>query len=168
MIAEILHPVAICLILLLIDVTVSPWISIQGWSPDLLLIYVMLFSAQKGKNGGLLVGLFAGILQDFTGGVSLGLLALAKSNLGFWFGYWIEKNGISLSIWLMSLIILISVLIQDTWVALFTLQGSEIEFGQYILGNVLPISIYSAFIALLFIIITGKTLNKVKKGGVLR
>jgi len=168
MIAEILRPVATCLILLLVDVVISPWISVHGWSPDLLLIYVIFYSAQKGKNAGLLVGLFAGLLQDITGGASLGLLALSKSNLGFWFGFWIEKKGVNPSVWLQCVVVFVSVIVQNTWVGLITLQGSEIEFGHYIFGDVLPIAFYSAFITFLIMLFTGNNGNKPKKIGALK
>lgn len=168
MITDILRPVAICLLLLMAEVIIYPWIIIRGWSPDLLLIYVLLFASRNGKNAGLLIGLFAGLLQDITGGVTLGLMALVKSNLGFWFGFWIEKKAIEISPWLLSFIVFVSLLLQDIWTALFALQGSEIGFGIHILGQIIPTGVYSAFIAFLVAIFTGRSVIISKKVNGLR
>ena len=168
MIADILRPAAICTILLLIEISLVPWISINGLTPDLLLIYVMLTAANRGKNAGLLTGLYAGLLQDITGGGALGLLALAKCNLAFLLGLSIEKRGNSFAAWVLLPVVFISALIHNTWTALFMLQGSEIEFGYFIISDILPSALYTTFCGLLFMLTAGKTRKSHRVMNVLR
>lgn len=68
---------------LAVQSTLAPLLAVNNVWPDLLLIIVISAGLLAGKEIGLGVGFFAGILQDLASGGIIGLGALTKMMLGF-------------------------------------------------------------------------------------
>lgn len=68
---------------LVIQATVLPLIAINGIRPDLLLIIVMSSALLLGKEQGVGLGFFAGLLQDLASGNIFGLNVLSKMLTGY-------------------------------------------------------------------------------------
>lgn len=68
---------------LVLQATLVPLITIKGVRPDLLLIIVVSSGLLLGKEQGLGLGFFAGLLQDLASGNIFGLNLLAKMATGF-------------------------------------------------------------------------------------
>jgi rod shape-determining protein MreD len=69
----------ILLILLIIQNTLVRLISIEGISPDLILIFILYWSGQRSRLQGVIVGFIGGLLQDLAGADAVGVFALSKS-----------------------------------------------------------------------------------------
>jgi rod shape-determining protein MreD len=60
-----------------------PFISIHGISADLLLLFVVSVSFQKGSRNGSLVGFLSGLLQDLATGTFFGINIFIKMIVGY-------------------------------------------------------------------------------------
>ena len=67
------------LILLVVQHTLIPFISIKGISPDILLIFVLYWSGIRHRTYGVMMGFTAGLLQDLAGVGTTGVFALSKA-----------------------------------------------------------------------------------------
>jgi rod shape-determining protein MreD len=88
---------AIALVLLLLQMILVPFISIEGMIPDLLLIYVVFVAIKRGQIEATLTGFCVGFAQDLTALHFLGLAALAKTIAGFTTGYFFNENKTDLT-----------------------------------------------------------------------
>ena len=61
--------------MLIVQLTLVPFIAIYGIAPDLLLIVVVWRSLQADKVHGVTVGFLSGFLQDLTGSGVVGVFA---------------------------------------------------------------------------------------------
>ncbi|MDH3269667.1 MAG: rod shape-determining protein MreD, partial [Ignavibacteria bacterium] len=76
-------PLLIFFPVVLIQLTVIPFISIQGVVPDLLLIAVVYFSISYGQIFGTISGASYGLLYDLISGNLVGSTMLSKTVAGF-------------------------------------------------------------------------------------
>lgn len=76
---------------LIIQSTWLPMLAIYGVKPDLLLVAVVSTGLLFGKEAGVGIGFFAGLLQDLLSGNIFGLNILAKMTVGYVFGL-AERN----------------------------------------------------------------------------
>ncbi|WP_125152607.1 rod shape-determining protein MreD [Clostridium rectalis] len=70
--------ICISLILFIIDNAFVPFISIKGFTPSLLFIFIIGFSIMNGSWEGLWLGVFAGLLQDLYFNNILGINAFTN------------------------------------------------------------------------------------------
>lgn len=76
----------ILIIALILQITVVPLFAIYGVKPDLLLMVVVSTGLLQGKEKGVGIGFFAGLLQDLAIGNLFGLNILSKLLTGYMFG----------------------------------------------------------------------------------
>lgn len=74
------------LLALVLQSTILPLIAINGVRPDLLLIMVVSSGLLLGKEHGVGMGFFAGLLQDLASGNIFGLNTLSKLATGYFAG----------------------------------------------------------------------------------
>jgi rod shape-determining protein MreD len=67
------------LILLVVQSNLIPLIQIKGITPDLVLIFIVSWSAQRRGYQGIILGFMAGFLQGLMEGGTLGIFTLSKS-----------------------------------------------------------------------------------------
>lgn len=80
------------LALLLLQTTFVPLIGIRGFTPDLLLLWLLAYGIRRGRLEGTLAGFIIGVLQDLATTQFFGLAALSKSVAGFVAGTFSNEN----------------------------------------------------------------------------
>jgi len=78
--------------LLIVQTTVVPFISINGITPDLIIIMLVFFTIRNGQIYGTVLGFTYGFLFDLITGSLLGTTMLSKTIAGFIAGYFSNEN----------------------------------------------------------------------------
>ncbi len=84
---ELITPFITFLIVLLVQLTVIPFIAIAGVIPDLILISLVYYSISRNQFYGTVLGASYGFLVDLITGSLLGSSMLSKTIAGFTAGY---------------------------------------------------------------------------------
>jgi rod shape-determining protein MreD len=80
------------LVLLLLQTTFVPFLSISGFLPDVLLLWVVYIAVTRGQVEATITGFAVGLLQDAISLQFFGLSALTKTVAGFVAGYFFNEN----------------------------------------------------------------------------
>lgn len=80
------------IIFTVLQVSLTPVISLYGYQPDFLLILTLVAALKYGRFGGLIVGFLTGLIQDAASIAPLGGGALIKANIGFFLGMLWERR----------------------------------------------------------------------------
>ncbi len=148
-------------LLLFIQVGAGRLLDISGVRPDLLLVFILSITFKRGRYFGLAAGFLFGVAQDlFTIGF-LGVNALSKSTVAFWFGTWLahrESAPRALN-WLV--LFTLCTFIQEVITGFFFLLGTDRNFGNYLVGTILPTAVYTGLLGFLWVLIPFKSV----KGG---
>lgn len=133
---------------LTIQATVMPLLAFQGVQPDLLLIVVVSSSLLLGKDQGVSIGFFSGLLQDLVGGNIFGLNTLSKLITGYLFGM-AERKVFKEHIFLPVLAMVVATICNSaiSFILLFLL-GYKIELMSAIINTVLPLLMYNVVVAI--------------------
>ena len=78
--------------LLFLQTTFIPLLSLGGFVPDLLLIWVVFTALRRGQVETTVAGFLVGLLQDLVSTQLFGLAALSKTVAGFLAGYFYNEN----------------------------------------------------------------------------
>ena len=115
------------LVLLLLQTTFLPFLSIGGFMPDVLLIWVVYIAVTRGQVEATVTGFAVGLLQDVIAIQFFGLTALAKTLAGFVAGYFFNENITeqTLGSYRFLLIILLSSLVHNVLYYGVFLQGVQ-------------------------------------------
>ena len=81
------------LALLLLQTTFVPFLSIGGFLPDPLLLWVVYVAIRRGQMEATITGFLVGLLQDAVSMQFFGLSALTKTIGGFVAGYFFNDNS---------------------------------------------------------------------------
>ncbi|MEG6584547.1 rod shape-determining protein MreD [Dendrosporobacter sp. 1207_IL3150] len=138
----------IILVSLVVQSTIMPMLSFNGIKPDLLLIIVVSASLLLGKEQGVSVGFFSGLLQDLAGGNVFGLNTLSKLITGYLFGMAerkVFKEHILLPVLAMSIATFFNSVISFIIVGLL---GYKVQLISAIMNNVLPLMLYNVIVAI--------------------
>lgn len=133
---------------LIIQATVMPLLAFHGVQPDLLLIVVVSSSLLLGKDQGVSIGFFSGLLQDLVGGNIFGLNTLSKLITGYLFGMAerkVFKEHILLPVLAMAVATICNSAI--SFILLFLL-GYKIELMSAVINTVLPLLMYNVIVAI--------------------
>ncbi|MCU0452688.1 MAG: rod shape-determining protein MreD [Bacteroidetes bacterium] len=82
----------IAFVLFLVQMTFVPLIPVAGFTPDLLILWLVAVGVRRGRLEATLGGFLIGLLHDLTATQFLGLAALAKSITGFVAGSFYNEN----------------------------------------------------------------------------
>lgn len=140
----------ICLLVgaLILQATVMPLIAINGIKPDLLLIIVVSTGLLTGKERGIGVGFFSGLLQDLVSGSSFGLNVLSKMATGYVCGM-VERKVFKEYIFLPAIALLVATLFNGFIMLLLLLfLGYKVDAISAILYNILPQVGYNVFFSI--------------------
>ena len=115
------------LLLLLLQTTFVPYLSFEGYGPDLLLIWVVYVAIRRGQVEAAVAGFLVGFLQDVTTTQFFGLAALGKTVAGFAAGYFFNENKTwqTLGTYRFVLIIFLASLIHNILYYMIFFQGIE-------------------------------------------
>jgi len=127
---------------LVLQLTVIPLFSINGVTPDIILILVIAVSLQKGRTWGVISGFLAGILFDIFGTGFVGVSSFANSVsayvAGFFGGEQLEREFL-----VVTLLLFFSLLVHDMLYFLILSIGTPVGFFQVLLRQIIPQTIYT-------------------------
>ena len=128
--------------LLLLQTTFVPLLSLGGFVPDLLLIWVVFTAIRYGQIEATVTGFVVGLLTDVTTTQFFGLAALSKTVGGFCAGYFYNENKTdqTLGTYHFIMIVLTCSLVHNAVYYLIFFQGA----GGPVLWNVIQYSIATA------------------------
>ena len=135
----------------ILQCTFFQFISLGGIAPNLLIILTSAFGFMKGKTEGMFVGFFSGLMMDvlFGNGI-IGLYTLIYTYIGFFNGMFNRlffPDDVRLPIILITFSDLVYCFI--VYVLTFLLR-SRFDFGYYVLHVIIPETVYTIFITILF------------------
>jgi rod shape-determining protein MreD len=136
------------LVLLLLQTTIVPFLALDSYLPDLLLIWVVYTAIRRGQVEAAVMGFLVGLLQDATTTQFFGLAALAKTVGGFAAGYFFNENKTeqTLSSYRFLLILLLVSLIHNILYFTIFFQGIEVS----LLVATLRTSVFTSLYTVLF------------------
>ena len=135
----------------LLQCTFFKFISLGGIAPNLLIILTSAFGFMKGRTEGMFVGFFSGLMMDvlFGNGI-IGLYTLIFTYIGFFNGMFNRMffpDDVRLPIILITFSDLVYCFV--VYVLTFLLR-SRFDFGYYVLHIIIPETVYTIFITILF------------------
>lgn len=139
------------LFFLIIQVNVVQLLTIDGISPDLLVIWIVYLALTEGQLRSTLWGFSIGLAFDFVTGNFIGLSALTKTICGFLAGYFFNENKTQLILgsYRFLLIVLFVSLIHNTVYFIIFTRGTNIGVLSAILQIGLATTVYTATITML-------------------
>ena len=139
---------ALVLINFVLQTTLFPHIAILGVTPDTALVLIVSYAILRGEVEGALFGLFTGLVQDLSGGFTIGLFAL----LGFVTGYVCGKpfkNFFKDSYFLpFAVVVVVSLVYQFVLYVATVMFTGQLEFFHYFSTIILPKTIYTASLSI--------------------
>lgn len=140
--------VLLLLTTLVVQATLVPLITVNGLRPDLLLIVVVSTGMLYGKEQGVGIGFFAGLLQDLASGNVFGLNILAKMAIGCVAGL-VERKVFKENLILPLFAVLVATICQRMLNLIFLwLFGYKANAGLPFIYNILPIIGYNLVAAI--------------------
>jgi len=151
-------PLFVFIPVVLVQLTVIPFISIQGVVPNLVLIAVVYFSISNGQIFGTVTGASYGLLYDLISGNLVGSNMLSKTVAGFIAGYFSGETRREKYLYTYSftLVVLISALIDSMIFSFFSVIDFNTNFLQALLNHALLPSIYTSVVSILVVVIPYK------------
>ena len=141
----------VALALLLLQTTIVPFLSLGGYLPDLLLVWLVYIALRRGQVEAAISGFAVGLLQDVTTIQFFGLAALAKTIGGFAAGYFFNENTTeeTLGTYRFVLIVLLAAFIHDGVYYVIFFQGADVPTVTTTLRWSFLSSFYTASVAVL-------------------
>jgi rod shape-determining protein MreD len=146
-----LRSAGIVLVLLVLQTTFIPYLSVIGFLPDIFLPWLVYVALRRGQVEATIYGFGVGFLQDITAMKFLGLAALSKTICSFVAGYFFNENttGQTLGSYRFVLIVLLCSFINDVVYFTVFFQGAEGSLIIHVLQFSVASTIYTGVISLL-------------------
>jgi rod shape-determining protein MreD len=138
-------------IVLILQITVVKFLSIDGISPDILLVWLAYLTLTEGQIVGTISGFSLGLLFDLAIGGFLGLTALSKTIACFFGGYFYNENKTLMtlgSFQFIMFVFVLSFLNNIIYFAIFV-AGTQMHYPATVLWYGLTTAIYTAVVSLL-------------------
>jgi rod shape-determining protein MreD len=150
---ELITPFITFLVVLLVQITVIPFIAIAGIIPDLVLISLVYYAISRHQFYGTVLGASYGFLIDLITGSLLGSSMLSKTIAGFTAGYFSTetKKEININTYIFSLIVFICALIDSVIFSFFSAFDLQTNIFKLLFEQALLPSLYTAVVSVLFI-----------------
>ena len=151
----------------LLQTTLFKAITLAGIVPNILLIITSAFGFMRGKNEGMFIGFFSGLLIDIFFGKIIGFYALVYMFIGFVNGFFrriFYPEDIKLPMILIGLSDLLYCFL--CYIFLFMLRG-KLHLGYYFVHIMLPEVVYTVLVTLILykgILYTDEWLEGFEKG----
>ncbi len=151
----------------LLQTTLFKAITLAGIVPNILLIITSAFGFMRGKNEGMFIGFFSGLLIDIFFGKIIGFYALVYMFIGFVNGFFrriFYPEDIKLPMILIGLSDLLYSFL--CYIFLFMLRG-KLHLGYYFVHIMLPEVVYTVLVTLILykgILYTDEWLEGFEKG----
>jgi rod shape-determining protein MreD len=146
-----LRSAGIVLVLLVLQTTFIPYLSVIGFLPDIFLPWLVYVALRRGQVEATICGFGVGVLQDITATKFLGLAALSKTIASFVAGYFFNDNTSeqTLGSYRFVLIVLLCSFINDIFYFTIFFQGMEVPVVSHVLQFSIASTIYTGVISLL-------------------
>jgi len=138
----------VIVVTIIIQSTLLPLIAIKGICPDILLVIVISYALLSGKDKGVGMGFFAGLLQDLAFGSIFGINTLSKIATGYICGLAerkVFKEHVLLPVAATAVATVFNGLVM--FMVLFML-GHKVDVGSAIINNLVPLVGYNVIIAI--------------------
>jgi len=151
-------PLFVFIPVVLIQLTVIPFISIQGVVPSLVLIAVVYFSISNGQTFGTVTGASYGLLFDLISGNLIGSNMLSKTVAGFVAGYFSGETRREKYLYTYSftLVVFLSALVDAMIFSFFSVIDFNTNFLLALFNHALLPSIYTSIVSILVVVIPYK------------
>ncbi|SFL68423.1 rod shape-determining protein MreD [Pelosinus propionicus] len=137
----------VILITIIIQSTLIPLISVRGIYPDVLLIIVVSYALLSGKESGVGMGFFAGLLQDLASGGIFGIGTLSKLSTGYIFGL-AERKVFKEHVLLPILATLVATIFNGVAGLLFlVIFDYKVDLIAALTQNIMPLVCYNLIVA---------------------
>jgi rod shape-determining protein MreD len=132
-------------VFLLVQMNVAHLLTVEGITPDILIIWVVYLSLKEGQTAGTIWGFCIGLAFDIATGGFIGLSALTKTICGFSTGFFYNENKtlITLSSYRFLVAVLVASLIHNSIYFLVYTQGSDIGLARAVLQVGLATTFYT-------------------------
>jgi len=138
---------SVLLITIIIQSTLIPLISIRGIYPDVLLIIVVSYALLSGKENGVGMGFFAGLLQDLASGGIFGIGTLSKLTTGYLFGL-AERKVFKEHVLLPILATFVATIFNGlVGMLLLVIFGYKVDLIVALTQNIIPLMGYNLIVA---------------------
>jgi len=151
-------PLFVFIPVVLIQLTVIPFVAIQEVVPNLILIAVVYFSISNGQIFGTITGASYGLLFDLISGNLVGSHMLSKTVAGFVAGYFSGETRREKYLYTYSftLVILLSALADAMIFSFFSVIDFNTNFLMALFNHALLPSIYTSIVSILVVVIPYK------------
>lgn len=139
---------SVIIVTIIIQSTLLPLFAIQGIYPDMLLVIVVSYALLSGKEKGVGMGFFAGLLHDLASGSIFGTITLSKLATGYIFGLAERKVFKEHVLLPMVATVIATVLNSLIMFMLLFMFGIKVDIVSVAMNNVLPLALYNLIIAI--------------------
>lgn len=151
-------PLLVFIPVVLVQLTIIPFVSIQGVVPNLLLIAVVYFSILYGQTFGTVTGATYGLLFDLISGNLVGSNMLSLTVAGFIAGYFSgeTRQDKYLYTYSFTLVVLMGALVNAMIFSFFAVMDFNTNFLQALFNHALLPSIYTSIVSILVVVVPYK------------
>ena len=151
-------PLFVFIPVVLIQLTVIPFVAIQEVVPNLILIAVVYFSISNGQIFGTITGATYGLLFDLISGNLVGSHMLSETVAGFVAGYFSGETRREKYLYTYSftLVVLLSALADAMIFSFFSVIDFNTNFLMALFNHALLPAIYTSIVSILVVVIPYK------------
>lgn len=152
---------SIALLLIIIQISFLSLISIEGFLPDLLLIFIVWISLFEGRFFGLISAFVFGLLFDIFSEDILGSNALIKSIVAFFAGSFFHENKIkeNLSGIRFLIVVPLAAIINNFIYYLIYLDLSNFSLKSFFVQDIFASTVYTTVISLIPMLFSSRLKN---------
>jgi rod shape-determining protein MreD len=138
------------LLIIIVQVLISRFLSIAGVSPDFLLIFLVYITIREGQFAGETMAFTLGIVLDIFAQGIIGSQALSKTIACFLVGYFHNPERIEQNIrnWPFLLLTLLGAFINNFLYYFLMTRGTDMSFGEFAFRYGAVGALYTVFIAI--------------------
>lgn len=138
------------IVIIILQVLVSRFLSIAGVSPDFLLIFLVWITIREGQLVGEIGGFSFGLILDIVSSGVLGAHALSKTAACFIIGYFYNRERVEQNIrnWPFLLLTLLAAVINNSLYYFLMTAGTEMTFADFAFRYGAVGALYTVFIAI--------------------
>jgi rod shape-determining protein MreD len=138
------------ILIIIMQVLVSPLLSIAGVSPDFLLIFLVWVTIKEGQFAGEIVGFVLGLILDVASSNILGVHAISKTTACFCIGYFFDRERTEQNIrnWPFLLLTLLAAIINNALYYFLITRGTAMSFTEFAFRYGAVGALYTVFIAI--------------------
>ena len=151
----------ISLLLILLQTKFIQLLSIEGVSPDLLVVWIVYVAIKEGQIPATVTGFSIGLVIDLVSGEFVGLSALSKTICGFTAGYFfnVNKTAQTLGSYRFLVVVFIASLIHNVVYFVVYTMGTELTVVEVLLRYGTTSTLYTLAFSLLPMLIFARQLK---------